>query len=780
MSDMSAVALGPERIRELYRLYTTEDPYQPWRSVYISRLTHVQGFDRDALTTPTVQQELWSLRDMATLGPGDSVNVQGTWTDPEIVAEITDLKQISLPSEDGARADKLQSKFLKILRLVTPHHSSKRPWAKLGRLFAALLPREMHSGFSSASRVAIGRILRGATGDGWVHGHVLDRARLREILGPEESLDDDVWRSTFCWWLHDNAESITKGEVPSSTPQVEEAPSQLPPLQLLPGPRLRRGMVAFQGYAETVRIITESAQGGAAPDDIIEALLATSGYETMVPTHARRIFRLVRNLGLLEHRGGLWYPSRLGERLLDDPRYDPLAEKMLAEIFGFAHFLRFIATEPMKKKAMFERLREIYPAWTVNRAPSSIAAWARSLGLVRLRDDRRFELTEYGEEWESRLPAELPVPPLRSGGDDGDILEEEEEEEDGEGLRSDAPSPDETAAPRPAPRLAELVQRIAAANADFVQDSGVLQALHLAWHGLPGKRFVIFSGLSGTGKTLLFKLYAEAYCQHQGIAPDAHLEIVPVSPDWRDPSGLLGYFNALHADPTYQAEPALRLILQAQRHPKLPYFLILDEMNLARVEHYFAPFLSAMETGGDLCLHANDDPVNKVPPKIPWPRNLFIGGTVNMDETTYSISDKVLDRAFTIEFWEVALPDYFTRRASNGRPRHDDAEAALLSLHGILRKVRRHFGYRTAGEVLAMLDAAQAEGIAEDAQRRVLDQAIFSKVLPRIRGQESDELSVALRDAEKTCMEAGLTRSAEKLAEMTRTLRATGLTKFWA
>src|SRR5690606_31805577 len=97
--------------------------------------------------------------------------------------------------------------------------------------------------------------------------------------------------------------------------------------------------------------------------------------------------------------------------LLDDPRYDPLAEKMLAEIFGFAHYLRMLATEPMRRREGCRRLREIYPAWTTNRAPSSIAAWARSLGLVQLREDRRVELTAYGEEWESRLPPDLPVPP---------------------------------------------------------------------------------------------------------------------------------------------------------------------------------------------------------------------------------------------------------------------------------------------------------------------------------------------------------------------------------
>jgi len=773
---MSVVAVPSERIRELYRAFREEGPYEKWRASYRASLERVQSLDVKALETPGVQGELWSLRDLATLGPGDSVNVQGAWTDPEIVSQIVALREIGRVADDTARAEQMQAAFNKILNLVAPRHSRRRPWAKLARLFAALLPREHHCGFGSDARVAIARILRGTTGDGSVYGHVLDRARLRDLLGPEENLDDDVWRSTFCWWLFENSESVLRGEAPTAITPVDQAPAQLPTLQLLPGPRLRRGFVAFQGYAETVRLIVEAAQSGAAPDDIVEALRSSPGYDMMAPAHARRILNLVRNLGMLEHRGGLWYPSRHGERLLDDPRYDPLAEKMLAEIFGFAHYLRLLATEPMTRRESCRRLREIYPAWTTNRAPSSIAAWARSLGLVQLRGDRRAELTEYGEEWESRLPPDLPVPPLRTGGGD-DVEAVDDDEDDGDDLvvvpPVDTPPP---------PKLAELRESIAGARPEFVQDPGILQALHLAWHGLPGKRFVIFSGLSGTGKTLLFKLYAEAYCRHLQIDPAGHLEIVPVSPDWRDPTGLIGYFNALHADPTYQAEPALRLLLQAHRHPGLPYFLILDEMNLARVEHYFAPFLSAMETGGDLSLHANETAVNKVPPRIPWPRNLFIGGTVNMDETTYSISDKVLDRAFTIEFWDVELSSYFDRRAAEngGRDRDRAAEKIVLDLHGILRGVRRHFGYRTAGEVLAMLDAARVEGIDGGAQTAILDQAVFSKVLPRIRGQESKALSDALQRAREVCTGAGLQRCATKLAEMDVALRATGLTRFWA
>src|SRR5690606_10518486 len=148
-------------------------------------------------------------------------------------------------TDDAARAAQLQAAFLKILGLVTPRHSPKRPWAKLGRLFAALLPRELHSGFASAVRVTIGRTLRGATGDGWVHAHVLDRARLREIRGPENSIDDDVWRSTCCWWRYASAAEISRGHAPIAGSPLEQAPAQLPQLQLLPGPRLRRGFVAF-------------------------------------------------------------------------------------------------------------------------------------------------------------------------------------------------------------------------------------------------------------------------------------------------------------------------------------------------------------------------------------------------------------------------------------------------------------------------------------------------------------------------------------------------------
>jgi MoxR-like ATPase len=309
-----------------------------------------------------------------------------------------------------------------------------------------------------------------------------------------------------------------------------------------------------------------------------------------------------------------------------------------------------------------------------------------------------------------------------------------------------------------------------------VLEDSQLRTLHFAWHCNPQRRFVLLAGLSGTGKTAVLRHYARLYCDALGLPVDNHLAVVPVSPDWRDPTGLLGYLNALHADPTFQAEPALRLLLRAVRNPKLPYFLVLDEMNLARAEQYFAPLLSAMEQeGGRLHLHGHDKFVNDVPPSVPWPKNLFIAGTVNMDETTHPFSDKVLDRAFTLEFWSVDLKGFFERQDQ----RHEDLESVLSDLHAALEPARRHFGYRTAGEILAFVAAAGADAPAP-LRRELLDQAVFSKVLPRIRGEQTPAFETMLQAVKKLCEARGLQRSQAKVVQMEAALRSTGLAKFWS
>ncbi len=124
-----------------------------------------------------------------------------------------------------------------------------------------------------------------------------------------------------------------------------------------------------------------------------------------------------------------------------------------------------------------------------------------------------------------------------------------------------------------------------------------------------------------------------------------------VGADWTNREPLLGYPNALLPDTYVVPENgALQLIIDAIDNPDRPHFLILDEMNLSHVERYFADFLSAMESKEPVFLHSGNTEYNGIPPSITLPENLFIIGTVNIDETTYMFSPKVLDRANVIEF----------------------------------------------------------------------------------------------------------------------------------
>ena len=136
-----------------------------------------------------------------------------------------------------------------------------------------------------------------------------------------------------------------------------------------------------------------------------------------------------------------------------------------------------------------------------------------------------------------------------------------------------------------------------------------------------------------------------------GIEYNKKHVIIPVGANWTDNTNIIGYYNVITEG--YQSTPAYELIKQAQDDPKNPYFLILDEMNLSHVERYFADFLSAIESGEEIPLYGNND-------TLKLPNNLFIIGTVNVDETTYMFSPKVLDRANTIEFDTLTAKEYMS------------------------------------------------------------------------------------------------------------------------
>src|SRR6266567_1926999 len=183
---------------------------------------------------------------------------------------------------------------------------------------------------------------------------------------------------------------------------------------------------------------------------------------------------------------------------------------------------------------------------------------------------------------------------------------------------------------------------------------------------LLAKRFVILTGLAGSGKTKLAQAFA------RWITPPSPqcFAVVPVGADWTSNEHVLGYPDNLNGG--YVQQTALKLILQAQKNPGTPHFLILDEMNLSHVERYFADLLSLIESEAELWLHHDQDadgkpkPRDGVPSTLKLPQNLFVIGTVNVDETTYMFSPKVLDRANVLEFRvsEEEMADFLESPAS--------------------------------------------------------------------------------------------------------------------
>ncbi len=302
------------------------------------------------------------------------------------------------------------------------------------------------------------------------------------------------------------------------------------------------------------------------------------------------------------------------------------------------------------------------------------------------------------------------------------------------------------------------------------------------------KPFVICSGLSGSGKTKLAQAFVQWICESE-----KQYKIIPVGADWTNREPLLGYPNGL--DPKSYITPdsgALQLILEASKeeNQNKPYFMILDEMNLSHVERYFADFLSIMESKEKLKLYSGEkrysqytkedefDEEYLIPYEIEWPQNLFIVGTVNIDETTYMFSPKVLDRANVIEFRitpsemqtffknrkELNMKElFFDKDKSKGGAGQNMAEnffqlAEVKTITKIpeiegddnvlnkffeeLQNVGSEFGYRSATEIELLITKLGINGFV-DGQGQLLtnntkiDIAIMQKLLPKLHGSRN-------------------------------------------
>jgi 5-methylcytosine-specific restriction enzyme B len=353
----------------------------------------------------------------------------------------------------------------------------------------------------------------------------------------------------------------------------------------------------------------------------------------------------------------------------------------------------------------------------------------------------------------------------------------------------------------------------------FLYDDNLIENYYLS---LKTKPFLILAGISGTGKSKLARLFAGAI---DATTENGRFKLVPVRPDWSDSTDLLGYKDL---NGRFHPGVLTTFVKDAMKNPQYPYFFILDEMNLARVEYYFSDVLSIIESRNkvnktivtDRLLNREllDSASFSEYGDIYIPDNLYFIGTVNMDETTFPFSKKVLDRANVIELSDVDL-DYAFEDVEEVSPKTlnnnflrsdfltlkdcagyddivDDTISILKNINDVLGYYR--FGYRVRDEICFYIIYNSIYGLMDfdDA----MDYEILQKILPRINGS-SISIKKILIELFKICSgnlenrfdydsdvsekmfeeiaNAKYRKSCEKIAFMTRRYEEDGFTSYW-
>ncbi|MEE6453119.1 hypothetical protein RAH41_21425 [Gottfriedia acidiceleris] len=323
--------------------------------------------------------------------------------------------------------------------------------------------------------------------------------------------------------------------------------------------------------------------------------------------------------------------------------------------------------------------------------------------------------------------------------------------------------------------LSNILQKAEESPLTFSQS--IIRDFHLNLTCLEDKHFVILNGISGTGKTQLCRLYGNAVYGLNYEDENPYYELIAVRPDWMDSSPLFGYYSNL--EKRYISTPFLNMILKANQEKHKPHFIVLDEMNLAKVEYYLSDYLSAVESRLPIHLH-NEENETDIPKSIKIPHNVYIIGTINVDETTHSISDKVLDRAFVMTLSDIHLSNYWESKDTKFKSVLQQEWTYLTELYQFLIPYELHFGYRSINEMLNKLYAnARLEDEFKMDVLEAFDVVISEKILPKIKGDEriSTLIEILIKWTENTLLNNSITN--KHLLRMRRELELYGATQFW-
>ena len=707
-------------------------------------------------------KRLWDDNPVAATGNG-TVKVDAALADAEFQTWFaTEVAKPLAPEHLAAQAQ--LTELFDSLHTRMQVLCGRTPRLKISRVMCALYPEHFTSIADRGALSYLHQEMGGSASDHPVGAHRAIRTRLDLLLGPVASDNTlgQMQRVCLPWMLYERVANDS-GSDPS--PAGDE-----PELRPLPASLRRKGLTALKGSFQTLLGFMEDLREGLTRDEFA-ALVKQANPDYAPQTVAMIIAIVAREFGLCKREGDTYRLSARGINFAQTQDPDEFADLLLTKVLGVDHVLKRLQTGGEGKAALLAMLQDINPGWTTVTLPSALMAWLASLDLIEPDGAKKCRLTERGRRWAERItwvPEPLPK-----------VVDFQPDEPAAATSTSTATATANVASLSNAidlPSMAEVSARLEQSTQGvLIFPPRLVAQLHAGLWSHPVRHFAVLTGISGSGKTQLALRYAHALCSST-TGDSVHVRVIPVQPGWYDPSALLGYVNPIQ-EASYRSAPFLELLLRAAADPQQPYVVILDEMNLSHPEQYLAPVLSAMETHGWIDLHSLGEESTAVPMRVRYPANLALIGTVNMDETTHGLSDKVLDRAYTLEFWDIAIADFpgWSGVALPGELK-DRTRQVLGELGIALAPVRLHFGWRTIDDVLRYL-VFQTDTGAIDAD--ALDHVVYAKVLPKLRGDASQRFQTALQDTCDILKRHGLQRCLAKVQAMQGDLLATGSARFW-
>ncbi|WP_051235262.1 McrB family protein [Marinimicrobium agarilyticum] len=723
-----------------------------WLSGLTAFLEFVQSADLETRKTREFQQVLWEESRVSGVGMG-TVDVSAALEAPEFCEWVAEQSVRPVPEDPEARLAFFQA-FHDGLVSQMKTYCKRVAWVKIFRVLAAFYPRYFTTITYRRMALECHRAWFGKQKKpGGVKRQLDLMTRLHDLLGPpDDSPRLLAERMTLPWMVYQEyVQSVsTEAEAETTTDQGEITLKPLPALQR------RKGFTSIRGGLASIISALSFVVDGVSREELMDYL--RSELPDYRDSSLRTLITILKNeFYVIQEQDGIFTQTARGELFLETQDPQELIPLFITRTLGVDHVLCALKEKEQNQTELVQLLQKVNPGWTTTYAPAAMLKWLRDFELLEQQANGQYRLTDIGRDWVEQIHWEPEFLEVRSLGEEPELSKSS-----GEALS--VATVDQT----------QLIQSVVE---DTAFAERLVSQLHLGLWSRPRRHFAILAGLSGSGKTLLAQRYGAALVQQFKADPARHVFVQAVQPGWYDPSPLFGYINPLVPE-KYERSGLLDFLLQASNHPEQPFVVILDEMNLSHPEHYFAPVLSSMESGDQLRLHDEADTFDGVPKVIPFPANVAFIGTVNMDETTHGLSDKVLDRAFTLEFWDIDLADYPRWEQFGLEPAQlAEVRQCLSGLLTALAPERLHFGWRSVEDVLSYLQLAREA--PNFSMREALDDVVYARILPKLRGSESERLQAALTQALTVLDQHGLSRCKAKVQALKTDLSDTGMMRFW-